>query len=140
MISTAAPFKSNNILLLSLLFVLPCSCVAYISINGTTDASIIYSRLSSKFYNLSPLFQKLIIFWSVVEFAFYFYFVYTRQRLQATSKSAKSLTQRERSSLFWNCVQTINDIEIWSEGWFYYKQDHSHPQFKEIQRENMALW
>lgn len=140
MIAAAAPFKSNNILLFSLLLVLPCSCVAYISTNGTTDASIIYSRLSSKFYNLSPLFQRLIIFWSALELAFYFYFVYTRQRLQATSKPAKSLTQRERSSLFWNCVQTINDIESWSEGWFYYKKDHSHPQFKEIQRENMALW
>jgi hypothetical protein len=49
-------------------------------------------------------------------------------------------TQLERTRLFWNCVQTINDVQVWSEGWFYYQKDYSHPQFKDIQRENMALW
>lgn len=135
-----APFKNNT--LLFTLLILPCSCVAYISTisNGTADASIIYSHISSSFYNLSPIFQKLILFWGIIELAFYIYFLHSRQRLQQTSKPAKSLTQIERSSLFWNCVQTINNIETWSEGWFYYKKDHTHPQFKEIQRENMALW
>lgn len=82
----------------------------------------------------------VIFLWCIFEVLFYFYFVYSRNRLQAQTKPKIPLSQLERSNLFWNCLQTIDDISSWSEGWFYYKKDYSHPKFKDIQRDNLAVW
>lgn len=83
----------------------------------------------------------MIVLWCIIlEISFYFYFVYTRNRLQTISKPKVPLNQLERTNIFWNCLQTIDNISTWSEGWFYYKKDYSHPKFKEIQRDNLAVW
>lgn len=128
----------NSGLLLCTTLILPCSYAYYCitSFNEHTKYTTSVAAIS----NFIPSLKHLIIFWSIIEFLFYFYFLYTRKRLQQTTKPAKPLNQIERASLFWNCVQTINNIEEWSEGWFYYKEDYTHPKFKEIQRENLALW
>lgn len=84
--------------------------------------------------------KALIVIWSLIEILFYIYYLNARKRLQQTNKPHKPLNQVERANLFWNCVQTIDNITTWSEGWFYYKKDYSHPTFQEIHRENLALW
>lgn len=89
---------------------------------------------------ISSVIKVSLIMWTIIEFLFYIYFLYARKRLQQTNKPHKPLNQIERESLFWNCVQTIDNVATWSEGWFYYKKGYTHPKFKDIQRENMALW
>jgi hypothetical protein len=112
----------KTVLLLSSLLVLPCSYTYIISTNRKTNII------------------TFAIVWSLIELVFYFYFINTRNRLQQTTKPKKPLNQQEREALFWNCVKSIHTIHTWAEGWFYYKKDYSHPQFKDIQRENLALW
>lgn len=89
---------------------------------------------------ISSVTKGSFIIWSIIEFLFYIYYLHARKRLQQTNKPHKPLNQMERARLFWNCVQTIDDVATWSEGWFYQKKDHTHPDFKDIQRENLALW
>jgi hypothetical protein len=115
-----------------LLLVVPCSC-AYIS-------TAIATKETTFLILFIPLFTTTISLWLFIELLFYVHFLYTKNRLQQTTKPKKALNQLERASLFWNCVQTINDVSTWSEGWFYYKKDHSHPKFQDIRRENMAIW
>jgi hypothetical protein len=120
----------KSVLLISCLFALP-----YIA-----SQTSLFKTLSFSIYHISPCIIPLAIVWSLVELAFYYYFINTRDRLQQTTKPKKPLNQREREALYWNCVKSIGTINTWAEGWFYYKKDHSHPQFKDIQRENLALW
>lgn len=141
-------------LLLSL--VVPCLCAAYISSVVITSAvtthnnssstgkeTTLFNFIISTLYNLSTttaILTTTLTLWLFIELLFYVYFIYTKRRLQQITKPKKPLTELERASLFWNCVQTIDNITEWSEGWFYYKKDYSHPQFQDIKRENMALW
>jgi hypothetical protein len=37
-------------------------------------------------------------------------------------------------------MDTIEEVESWSVGWFYYAHDMSHPTPDQIYRENVALW
>ncbi|KAI9472183.1 MAG: hypothetical protein EXX96DRAFT_583162 [Benjaminiella poitrasii] len=129
---TTTSSVSKAILLLSLV-VLPCSC-AYITATSHGRKTSLYDMI------LSPLVLKSVLVWIVFEIMFYLYFLRTKKRLQQTTKPKKSLNKSERTNLFWNCVHTIPDLTSWSEGWFYYKKDYSHPSFKDIHRENLALW
>lgn len=129
---------SKSVLLVSGLLVIPCSC-AYITISHPRGQTL-FKSLSAGSHHISPYIIPFAVAWSLIELAFYFYFIHTKNRLQQTTKPKKPLNQRERKDLYWNCLKSIDTINIWSEGWFYYKNDHSHPQFKDIQRENLALW
>ncbi|KAI8647761.1 Alpha/Beta hydrolase protein [Parasitella parasitica] len=97
-------------------------------------------RQFSLYKSVSTNIITLTVIWACLEIAFFVYFVNALQKLQQTTKPKKPLDQSERTSLFWNCVHTIPDLSTWAEGWFYYKNDCSHPKFSEIKRENLALW
>ncbi|KAG1451125.1 hypothetical protein G6F46_010283 [Rhizopus delemar] len=56
------------------------------------------------------------------------------------SQPKRPLTNQERIKIYYECLHTIQDIQSWAEGWFYYPHDRSHPPFKEIKRDNLALW
>lgn len=126
-------------LLLSSILILPCSC-AYISATSNARETALYRLVATNIEMMKPYIVAVSIMWACLEIGFFVYFSSVRQRLQQTTQPNKPLTLSERTSLFWNCVQTIVDLPSWAEGWFYYKRDHSHPAFKEIKRENLALW
>ncbi|KAI8881873.1 alpha/beta-hydrolase [Backusella circina FSU 941] len=84
--------------------------------------------------------SSIVFLWIMVESLFYINFVYNRNRLQAHIKPNIPLTKQKRTELFWNCVHTVKDIKSWSEGWFYYANDYSHPHISDIKRDNFALW
>lgn len=126
-------------LLLSSILILPCSC-AYISAKSNGRETSLYKFISTNIDIMKPYIIAVSIMWACLEMGFFVYFTNVRDRLQQTTKPKKPLNLSERTSLFWNCVQTIVDLPSWAEGWFYYKKDHSHPTFSEIKRENLALW
>ncbi|KAL0138174.1 hypothetical protein V8B55DRAFT_1535708 [Mucor lusitanicus] len=113
-------------LLLSSILILPCSC-AYISATSSARETALYKLIATNIDMMKPYMVALSITWACLEAGFFVYF-------------SNPLNLSERTSLFWNCVQTIVDLPSWAEGWFYYRKDHSHPAFKEIKRENLALW
>lgn len=80
------------------------------------------------------------IVWILCECLFYIHFIYTKNRLQKINKPKRPLTNQERIKIYYECLHTIQDIQSWAEGWFYYPHDRSHPPFKEIKRDNLALW
>lgn len=113
----------------------------------TTTNNIIPKGLMFSLIILLPLpcaymntYYSLMLVYALVEILFYINFNIQKRKLQAMTQPAHPLTLAQRKSLFWNCVHTIKDVSSWSEGWFYYKKDHSHPSFKDIKRDNMALW
>ncbi|KAG1471508.1 hypothetical protein G6F56_002081 [Rhizopus delemar] len=78
-------------------------------------------------------------FWIVFEGLFYLYFLYTRNILQKKQKPKRPLNKQDRKLVFYHCLDTIPDLRVWCQGWFYYK-NFSHPTAQEIKRDNLASW
>jgi hypothetical protein len=130
--ATSSPLTTKSsakslVALLSALLVIPATCAYLISIITTLHPPLIIP-------------SSIVLLWIMIETLFYINFVYSRNRLQAHIKPNIPLTKQQRTALFWNCVHTIKDIKTWSEGWFYYADDYTHPSITDIKRDNFALW
>jgi hypothetical protein len=129
--------KRTIISLVVISLVVPSSC-AYVTSMITNGEPLLISKLPEYLHALSLYW--LFRIWIVSEIIFYFNFLYKRSTLQLKIKPEAPLNKQQRTELFWNCVYTIKDLKSWCEGWFYYKNDHSHPSISEIREENLALW
>ncbi|CAO3614637.1 unnamed protein product [Cunninghamella blakesleeana] len=147
-----------NIPQLKLYGTLTCICLLLISIAYSYEedyllknnnnsikkpsTEIMNESLSSLSYHyLWKLMSYVIGFWVlIVESGFYIYHKIELSRLQQFKKAIKPLDLDQRTKLYWDCVQSVTDVQIWTKGWFYYSDTMSHPQFSEIYRDNMAEW
>ncbi|KAI9476615.1 Alpha/Beta hydrolase protein [Zychaea mexicana] len=87
----------------------------------------------------------VLFIWLFLEAIFWIYLRQTWIRLQRHLKPDTLPSDEERYRLYWNCVHTVtDDFEGWLTGWFLYTTGNDgqpeHPNFEEIQRENVALW
>lgn len=85
--------------------------------------------------------RTILWIWLVTEILFGMYFLQRRKHLQASATPPK-LTRNERQALFETCVQTVNDIESYLSGWFYYYYNDKRikPPLADIYRGNLAQW
>jgi hypothetical protein len=110
----------------------------------TGETAVIHYLLSNStpasFSTHIPLMTSLIHYWLATEVIFFFNFWNNRRILQRTSPPITT-SKAERTTLFWNCVHTIQDVEEWFCGWFYIDDgNNTRATFDQIRKGNVETW
>ncbi|KAI9019487.1 Alpha/Beta hydrolase protein [Phycomyces nitens] len=101
---------------------------------------VYYIATESLLFALHPSIDLCLHYWLGAELIFYVYFQITHNRMQQ-SLAPVFPSAKERRILYYNCLENVEDVQVFLPGWFMHRNNPSvRPPMEDICRDNLAEW
>lgn len=125
---------SSVILVSSILWLI----VLYIAISLSLGESLIHKVVPNS--ASSRILAGLLHTWIVCELLFAIHYILAKRRLEKYNQEIPGMTSQERWGLLNECLQTVNDPEVWFTGWFRRGGSREQPSIRDIRKGNVREW